>query len=128
MTEEDFQDIKKTVHAFFNAMMEWEAWSATLDYGGDTDEQRLDRLKAIFDQFLSKKARWHQQSRYDLLDFGTPLAFRQPIVKVEEAKKEQVLTERNYVAFPFLRRSRMDFSAYLLLRASPHSAGQGCKL
>lgn len=83
-------EVRATAQRFFDAMAEWETWSATLDYGEDTDEQRLERLKPIFDEFLSAKALAHPQSRFDLLNFGTPPAFRQPIVKVEEAKKDQV--------------------------------------
>lgn len=85
----EVNDVRVTAQAFFDEMKEWEDWSATLDHGSDTNEQRLARLQAIFTKYLSAKALAHPQSRYGLLNFGTPPAFRQPIVKVEEPKNNQ---------------------------------------
>jgi hypothetical protein len=82
------EDAKATAQEFFHEMTEWEKWCAELDINSpseETHELRLARLEAIFNKYLTSKARKHKQSRYEFLDFKTPPEFSRGIFDVEPA-------------------------------------------
>ena len=90
-TDLDLQHAKSRAQSFFDEMLKWEQWSAELGpHATETNDERLVRLKAIFENYLSKKALTRGQSRYDLLGFDTPSDFAEPILKVEESGPKSV--------------------------------------
>jgi len=68
---------------FFDEMRRWEGWMESCRRG-TTYADQLAAVKAVFDRYLAKKALARHQSRYDLLCFGTPPEFDEPILRVEQ--------------------------------------------
>ena len=90
MDQDEIDSAKATAQIFFNEMNQWELWCATLERNASTAKARHDKLEQIFNTYLSSKALKRKQSRLDMLMFGRPPEFSEPIVKTEEAGKGKV--------------------------------------
>lgn len=86
---------EETTKRFFAAMTDWEVWSAEVnrlppnseaEYEAGT-QLRVDRLRKIFETYLSTKAFTRGQSRCELAMYGTPPEYDLKTTKTEEISK-----------------------------------------
>jgi NTF2 fold immunity protein len=80
---------KEVAQNFFAEMAAWEKWMESCGYDTNLDSQKLQKLKLIFEKYLSAKALQRHQSRYDLLSFGMPPEFEHAVLRVEEESSKK---------------------------------------
>ena len=86
----DIEAATGVAQAYFDEMLSWELWSATAASGDEGQDERYDKLKHIFEKYLSRRALAHNQSRYEFLDYEDPPEFSQKIVRAEPAENNSV--------------------------------------
>lgn len=122
--------LNSTATSFFTDMADWEIWSAEVDRSPPDSEAdyevktkiRVDKLKKIFELYLSTKAISHHQSRYDLANYNKPPEYDVRITKTEEvsgmkwfvyAKGTGWMPEKRYVFLKESNQWRVGYGEYL---------------
>lgn len=85
-------NVRHAAVTFFEKMARWEKrnWEMDSSMGDDENdhyEERVDDLRKIFSQHLTKKAISRKQKRQDQLYYDDPSSFDKEIRKIEQADK-----------------------------------------